>query len=125
MVLNHHCLNTNHRKMCHVPTQFNGHLAPCFPDEPLCERSRGVLLNQKKHLLPCQPKPQELARGISAQREAEPSSKASAHLVSSQVSLSAQPQVPCQAFQWGSSRSQFVLRSSSPPGLPLCTGTAG
>lgn len=59
------------------------------------------------------------------QREPEHCSKASAHLVSSQVSPSAQPQVPCQALQWGSSRSQFVLSSSSPPGLPLCTGTAG
>lgn len=33
--------------MCLGPTQFNGHLALCFPDEPLRERSRGVLLNQK------------------------------------------------------------------------------
>lgn len=33
--------------MCLGPIQFNVHLALCFPDEPLRERSRGVLLNQK------------------------------------------------------------------------------
>lgn len=110
--------------MCHGPTQFNGHLALCFPDEPLCERSRGVLLNEKT--LPCQPNPTGTCQMHLCMHRENHSITAKLQLTwpGNQVSPSAQPQVTSQALQWGSCRSQLV-HSLSPPGLPLYTGTAG
>lgn len=87
MILNHYSLNTNHRKMCHGPTQFNGHLALCFPDELLCKRSRGVLLNQKTTALPCQPYRCLPEAALHTQSEPQHCREASAHLAS-------QPGVP-------------------------------
>lgn len=88
MILNHNSLNINHRKMCHGPTQFNGYLALCFPDEPLRERSRGVLLNKKNTYCLAKPSHRCLPEAsLHAQREAQHYSKASAHLAS-------QPGVP-------------------------------
>lgn len=86
MILNHYSLNTNHRKMCHGPVQFNGHLALCFPDEPLHERSRGVLLNQKNTscLARCLP---EAFLHTHTHTEPQHYSKASTH-------LALQPDVP-------------------------------
>lgn len=122
MILNHYSRNTNHRKMCHGPTQFNGHLALCFPDELLCKRSRGVLLNQKTTALPCNPTGACQRQLCTHRVNHSIAAKLQLTWPRSQVSPSAQLQVTSQALQWGSSRNQIVHSSSSPPGLPLCPG---